>query len=567
MLSINTNIPSLIAQSSLKVSTNKLNTAIERMTTGFKINGAKDNAANYSITTNMSTKIGAYQVAEESAAMGLDFITTASDSLDLIADKLERLRALSEQAANGTYGEQSIKAINAEASAIVDEIQRLYNTTEYNGKKVFGEVPLGPLASKVKDGGFLEEVVQRDASAMTKTSTLADGATVTSGTYSISTAEELLKFHSLKVNGAEFVLANDIDMSGIEWGYNGNDFTGTFDGNGHVISNLSGRDGLFHFTENSVIKNIGLENIQISNSGFSPLIYDARRTDVSNCYVTGSVKNFESFVFGGLVGELVYGTMTNCYADINISNCSAVVGGGLVGSLGYSAIQNCFASGYVSNNIQGNIGLNASAVAGLVGWGYESSITDCEVYTDIGGDVPYKALIANNRFAQGGDIGEITVSNCTYNPMLNAGLPLFYGDMNKITSSGVEPLVIDTQIYLQIGINSGSSSGISFDSAFSLSGLNTLRFLSAATLEVVDKLLEQVNSKSVEYGAIQNRLESALEEISTQYENLVSSRSTLQDADIADVSSEYIKQQILQQASATLLATANQSPALALQLL
>ncbi len=84
---------------------------------------------------------------------------------------------------------------------------------------------------------------------------------------------------------------------------------------------------------------------------------------------------------------------------------------------------------------------------------------------------------------------------------------------------------------------------------------------------MVDKLLEQVNSKSVEYGAIQNRLESALEEISTQYENLVSSRSTLQDADIADVSSEYIKQQILQQASATLLATANQSPALALQLL
>ena len=60
---------------------------------------------------------------------------------------------------------------------------------------------------------------------------------------------------------------------------------------------------------------------------------------------------------------------------------------------------------------------------------------------------------------------------------------------------------------------------------------------------------------------------SALDEISTQYENLVSSRSTLRDADIADVSSEYIKMQILQNASATLLATANQSPALALQLL
>ena len=73
--------------------------------------------------------------------------------------------------------------------------------------------------------------------------------------------------------------------------------------------------------------------------------------------------------------------------------------------------------------------------------------------------------------------------------------------------------------------------------------------------------------KYTEYGTIQNRLTSVLEEISTQYENLVSSRSTLQDADIAEVSSEYIRQQILQQASATLLATANQSPSIALQLI
>ena len=75
------------------------------------------------------------------------------------------------------------------------------------------------------------------------------------------------------------------------------------------------------------------------------------------------------------------------------------------------------------------------------------------------------------------------------------------------------------------------------------------------------------SKKQVEFGAMQNRLESALDEISTQYENLVSSRSTLRDADIAEVSSEYIRQQILQQASATLMATANQSPSIALQLI
>ena len=75
------------------------------------------------------------------------------------------------------------------------------------------------------------------------------------------------------------------------------------------------------------------------------------------------------------------------------------------------------------------------------------------------------------------------------------------------------------------------------------------------------------STKQTEFGAVQNRLESALDEIAIQYDNLASSRSTLRDADISEVSSIYIQQQILQQASATLLSTANQSPSIALQLI
>ena len=99
MVSINTNLSSLITQGSLRNSTSSLNQAIERMTTGFKINGAKDNAANYSISTNMTTRIGAYEVAESNVMMGLDLLSTATSSLDLISSHLTRLRALAEQAA------------------------------------------------------------------------------------------------------------------------------------------------------------------------------------------------------------------------------------------------------------------------------------------------------------------------------------------------------------------------------------------------------------------------------------------------------------------------------------
>ena len=128
-----------------------------------------------------------------------------------------------------------------------------------------------------------------------------------------------------------------------------------------------------------------------------------------------------------------------------------------------------------------------------------------------------------------------------------------------------------TSMTLQVGTSAPSSNQITFDMAFELDGFNTLSQIGLDTttdfVGMVDSLLSIVSAKQTEYGAVQNRLESALDEISTQYENLVSSRSTIRDADMAEVSSEYIRQQILQQASATLMSTANQSPAIALQLI
>ena len=79
MLSINTNLSSLITQNSMKTSTDKLNQAIEKMTTGFKINHAKDNAANYSISTNLTTQLSAYDTAADNVAMGMDLVNYASD--------------------------------------------------------------------------------------------------------------------------------------------------------------------------------------------------------------------------------------------------------------------------------------------------------------------------------------------------------------------------------------------------------------------------------------------------------------------------------------------------------
>lgn len=137
MIKLNTNLSSLIVRSNLSKSTDAFNVAIERMTSGFKINGARDNAAGYSIAERMSSQISSYEVAEENSSMGLDIVETASESLNLIEDLLVRLRMLQEQAISGTYGEDSLAAINKECNSLVDEINRLYYTTEYNGIRLF----------------------------------------------------------------------------------------------------------------------------------------------------------------------------------------------------------------------------------------------------------------------------------------------------------------------------------------------------------------------------------------------------------------------------------------------
>jgi len=135
-LTINTNISSIVAQRNLANATQSLNTAIERMTTGYKINHASDNAAGYSIARNWETQLGSLDVAADNAATGADMLTTLEDTYSLLTDHLQRVRDLTEQAANGTYGSQSLKAIQSEITARLEEINRISANCEFNGLKM-----------------------------------------------------------------------------------------------------------------------------------------------------------------------------------------------------------------------------------------------------------------------------------------------------------------------------------------------------------------------------------------------------------------------------------------------
>ena len=132
-LSIVTNVSAMMVRNNLNSATDSMTQALERMTTGYKVNSAKDDAAGYNIIDSMSSKIGSFDVAGNNAQIGIDMLTTTEENYALITDHLSRIRDLTEQAANGTYSVDSLVAINAEITARLEEIDRVARTAEYNG--------------------------------------------------------------------------------------------------------------------------------------------------------------------------------------------------------------------------------------------------------------------------------------------------------------------------------------------------------------------------------------------------------------------------------------------------
>jgi len=135
-LTINTNMASMLVQKNMNASTNALNQAIQRMTTGYRINSAKDDAAGMAVSIKLSTDLGAYDVASQNVQMGSALLTTLEENDNLVLGHLQRVRDLAEQAANGAYDSDAKDAIKAEIQARFDEIDRLAKSVEFNGIKL-----------------------------------------------------------------------------------------------------------------------------------------------------------------------------------------------------------------------------------------------------------------------------------------------------------------------------------------------------------------------------------------------------------------------------------------------
>jgi len=169
---INTNVASLNAQRNLASSQMDLNTSLQRLSSGLRINSAKDDAAGLAIATRFTSQIKGLDVASRNANDGISLAQTAEGALGEVTNNLQRIRELAVQSRNATNSATDRAALNTEAQQLKSEIDRVASTTNFNGVKLL-------------DGSFSNQAFQVGANAgeTINVSGIANANSATLGTY------------------------------------------------------------------------------------------------------------------------------------------------------------------------------------------------------------------------------------------------------------------------------------------------------------------------------------------------------------------------------------------------
>ena len=135
---VNTNIASMNAQRSLAASNTELKTAMERLSTGSRINSASDDAAGFAIAESMTAQVRGLSMAAKNANDALGLLKVVENATNDVTDMLQRIRELAVQAQSGTNSSVDIANLQQEANALIDEIVRVSEDTTYNGNAYIG---------------------------------------------------------------------------------------------------------------------------------------------------------------------------------------------------------------------------------------------------------------------------------------------------------------------------------------------------------------------------------------------------------------------------------------------
>ena len=203
MQGINTNVMSLNAQRNLTSSSSSLSTSIQRLSSGLRINSAKDDAAGLAISERFSSQIKGLNQAQRNANDGISLAQTAEGALGTVTNNLQRIRELAVQSANATNSSSDRAALQTEAAQLLSEIDRVANQTSFNGVKLL-------------DGSFSSAVFQVGANAgeTISVSGLVDSNIAALGSVTAATGQSsaVTAIDTLTAVGAGALVINGTDV-------------------------------------------------------------------------------------------------------------------------------------------------------------------------------------------------------------------------------------------------------------------------------------------------------------------------------------------------------------------
>jgi len=494
---INTNIASLNAQRNLNASQGDANVALQRLSSGLRINSAKDDAAGLAISTRFQSQIQGLNMAQRNANDGISLAQTAEGALDEVINNLQRIRELAVQSANATNSISDRQALNQEVQQRLEEINRIAAQTSFNGLKVL-------------DGTFATQTFQVGAN--------------TGETIAVSGLDTRGSQIGAIVDGTNLFADLALEPTNVDAAITGLDFD-TDDGVSGTIAIGDGTDtiGTITIDEARSLEDV-LDQIQAQISSNPDLtgITAFLNDDGDDIVLSNSTDIAIAFAFDLADGD--GGTYDTTGAPVAVAAATDP-----------TTLDQYFEDG---NTIDFTVTVNDVEIE-VQG---ASSLNDIIAFVNArANDTGVEAnLDASNR-------------NIMFSSQFNEPFEVnIVADTNGDTTNNIDVTVSGT-------VERDTVSANDLD-------ISTRQGADLAMI-AVDYAIDTINGFRAELGAVQNRFESTIANLSTTSENLSASNSRIRDADFAAETAELARTQVLQQAGLSVLAQANARPQQVLQLL
>ncbi len=576
-LTINTNVASLNAQRQLTNTQSGLSTALQRLSSGLRINSAKDDAAGLAISDRFFTQIRGLNQAVRNANDGISMLQTAEGALGTVADNLQRIRELAVQAANATNSPSDRAALQLEVNQRSEEIQRVSRTATFNGLNIFdqsSESAVGdPALLKLKDaltgvGGWLENAEK-----------------MVQQYYGLQASGETLQIKYFQFTGAESGALAYVGLSNpLTFNVDTADFVPVSLPDGGTNPAQYGDRVVAHEMVHAVMAATGaLDNLNVSTGPGSDLWF---------------VEGVAEFIHGGDdrmddYGAIAIAAESMRTADLDFSTAGSSLDISRDYAAGYAAVR------FLHQAIKDAGG---TGIADVLGELADGKTLDQAISIGTGGngstggtyDTASEFLTA---FRVDGGLGEqfmnsnIDLTNSDTGAV--GGLDADGGEVktassvvSNIASRGGEDVLAGfTEDFQDISVSTGNTNKLAFqvganvgetiDTSLGSMNLGALGLEDALDLQKapllaissIDRALDYVNAERAKIGAQMQRFETAIQNLSITSENLTASRSRIIDADFAQETAALSRSQILQQAGTAMVAQANSVPQGVLQLI